>query len=147
MAAGSFLQLPAAREAFMQEQIVARTRLVNLGSLLLLLAAGQGCAITSPFWGYVPDSTSDPIPFQAWASSTANPVVLECADDTNAHGWPTDGEASYIHVTNIPVSTSVSLDPSGSSVYSASKTLALPNTCWKYFGDYDFWQANIRLSQ
>lgn len=130
----------------MHQQSVTRVRLVSFVAFVLLVAA-QGCAVTSPFWGYVPDSTSDPIPFQAWAVNTSNSVVLECADDTSAHGWPTDGEASYIHVANIPVSTSPSLDPSGLAVYSASTSLALPATCWKYFGDYDFWQANLRLSQ
>jgi hypothetical protein len=106
-----------------------------------------GCAISSPHWDYVPESISAPIPFQAWATSSANPVVLECANDTSAHGWPTAGDASYVHVTNLSLSSAPSLDPAGSAVYSASAKVALPAQCWKYFGDYDFWQANVRIWQ
>jgi hypothetical protein len=120
------------------------TTAIGLGAIA---AAAQGCAISSPHWDYVPASTSAPIPFQAWATSQTNPVVVECADDTNAHGWPTDGEASYVFVANLTPSATASLDPGGSRVYSASGSHALPSTCWKYFGDYDFWQANLRLSQ
>ena len=109
--------------------------------------AGAGCTISSPHWDYVPDTIATPIPFQAWTTSTANPVVLECANDTSAHGWPTAGEASYVHVTNLSLSSTPSLDPAGSAVYSASANVALPSQCWKYFGDYDFWQANLRIWQ
>jgi hypothetical protein len=103
--------------------------------------------VTSPHWDYVPESTAAPIPFQAWAVSNANPVKIECANDTSAHGGPAAGEASYILVANVTPSSTASLDPSGGTVYSASTTQALPAACWKYFSDYDFWQANVRLSQ
>ena len=114
----------------------------------LALAFGLGaCSVTSPYWGYEPASTSTAIPFQAFATSTATPVVVECADDTNAHGWPTDGEASYIVAASLPVSTSAMLDSTGGKIYSASGNVVLPSTCWKYFGEWGFWQANIRVSQ
>ncbi len=117
----------------------------------LLMAAivfvASGCVVTSPHWDYEPASTSAAIPFQAWATSNSSAVLVECADDTSAHGWPSDGEASYIFAANLWPSSSASLDPGGSPVYSASGKHALPSTCWKRFNDYGFWQANLRLSQ
>lgn len=116
-------------------------------SSIVLAIVLSGCAVTSPYWGYVPASTSAPIPFQAWTPKNDAPVVVECATSTTAHGNPTDGEASYIVAANIAVSASKSLDGAGGALYSASASVILPSSCWDYFGDYDFWQANVRVSQ
>jgi hypothetical protein len=39
------------------------------------------------------------------------------------------------------------LDSTGAAIYSASKSVALPSECWDWFGDYEFWQANVRVVQ
>ena len=112
------------------------------GTLLTGLFAG--CVITSPHWDYVPASISTPIPFQAWNASTT-PLFVECADDTGAHGNPSAGEASYIPAATLNTSSLASFDSAGNAIYSASKQVTLPRVCWKYFGSYDFWQANVRV--
>lgn len=114
---------------------------------MLAAMALSGCVVTSPYWDYVPASTSAPIPFQAWTTSNAAPVIVECATATTGHGNPADGEASYIVAASMPVSASASLDAQGVGMYSASANVALPSDCWDYFGSYDFWQANVRISQ
>ncbi|MFM2419252.1 MAG: hypothetical protein RL385_3975 [Pseudomonadota bacterium] len=103
------------------------------------------CAITSPYWGYVPASTSAPIPFQTWGFNTGTRYV-ECANDTGGHGNPAAGEASYIPVTTLYPTTQPSLDSQGGAIYSASKSVPLPSVCWKYF-DYGegYYQANVRV--
>lgn len=120
-----------------------------LSSAILAVCAAvlPACTVVSPYWGYVPDSTSAPIPFTAYTTQTASPVVVECATDTSAHGWPTDGEASYTVAASIAVSTYAQRDTTGANMYVASRNVTLPSSCWKYFGDYDFWQANVRVSQ
>ncbi|MET0287919.1 MAG: hypothetical protein ABW352_25745 [Polyangiales bacterium] len=102
----------------------------------------EGCAITSPHWDYEPASTSAPIPFQAWSPS-ANALYIECAEETSAHGAPS-GE-SYIAVATLQPGSSPLVDSAGQSIYGASLHVALPTSCWDYFGDYDFWQANVRV--
>jgi hypothetical protein len=105
----------------------------------------SGCAITSPYWGYVPASTSAPIPFQTWGFNSGARYV-ECANDTGGHGNPTNGEASYIPVATLYPTTQPSLDSQGAAIYSASKSIPLPSVCWKYF-DYGegYYQANVRV--
>jgi hypothetical protein len=110
----------------------------------LITGVLAGCAITSPHWDYVPASISTPIPFQAWNSSTG-PLYVECANDTGAHGSPSAGEASYIAAATLTTSALPSLDSAGNAIHSASKQVTLPRACWKYFGSYDFWQANVRV--
>jgi len=118
----------------------------SVGMAVLLLTASNltGCAITSPYWGYVPDSISAPIPFQAWSGSTSA-LHIECADETTGHGNPSDGEASYIPVATMNPSSSPSLDSTGQAIYPASTKVALPSECWDWFSDYNFWQANVRV--
>jgi hypothetical protein len=116
--------------------------------MLGLLACCSGaCAITSPYWGYEPESTSAPIPFQAWTVDKAHPIQLECAQETNAHGAPAKGDASYIHVTDLAFSGAGSMDPSGYQVFSAAALMALPKVCWRYFPEYDHWQTTLRMTQ
>lgn len=103
-----------------------------------------GCAVTSPYWDYVPDSTSAPIPFQVWSDGTSA-VYVECANDTGAHGNPSAGDASYVAAATIHPNTQPSLDSAGAALYSGSTQVVLPSACWKYFSDYDFWQANVRV--
>jgi hypothetical protein len=107
----------------------------------------SGCVISSPTWDYVPSSTEAAIPFQAWTTSNETPVTLECATDTEAHGSPVNGDASYIHVADLQTADTGSLDASGYVVYSVSGMHALPSRCWKFFGDYGYWQANLRVTQ
>jgi hypothetical protein len=116
-------------------------------ALLLAAAALEACAVTSPHWGYVPDSTAAPIPVQAWTAHTTNPVVVECATATNAHGSPDPGESAYIVAASLPVATANILDSEGNVMHSASGSVTMPSQCWDYFGDYDFWQLNLRVSQ
>jgi hypothetical protein len=116
------------------------------GAVVLWAAALPGCAVTSPHWGYVPDSTEAAIPVQAWTSYTTNPVVVECATSTNAHGSP-PGESAYILAATLPVSSGDILDSEGNVMHSASGNVTMPSDCWDYFGDYDFWQLNLRVSQ
>jgi hypothetical protein len=120
----------------------SRSSVLTLTMMMACLFAG--CSITSPYWGYVPASTSTPIPFQVF-SVNASELQIECANDTNAHGNPTAGEASYIHVATLSPSSPASLDAAGRSLYSFSASRTLPSACWKYFGSYDFWQANVRV--
>lgn len=111
---------------------------------LLSIAGLPACSITSPYWDYVPASTSTPIPFQVFSISNAN-LQVECANDTNAHGNPANGEASYIWASNLTASSEPSLDSLGNRLYSFSKNVTLPSACWEYFSDWDFWQANVRV--
>jgi hypothetical protein len=120
---------------------------LSQGALVLAAAALQACAVTSPHWGYVPDSTEAAIPVQAWTSYTTNPVVVECATATNAHGSPDPGESAYIVAATVPVASGDILDSEGNVLHSASSSVTLPSQCWDYFGDYDFWQSNLRVSQ
>lgn len=113
----------------------------------ICLSLLPACTVVSPYWGYVPDSTSAPIPFTAYTPQTTSPVVVECATDTTAHGSPTNGEASYTLAASISVSTYAQRDTTGATMNVASQNVTLPASCWKYFGDYDFWQANVRVSQ
>jgi len=115
----------------------------------VVMAAGAlpGCAVTSPHWGYVPESTEASIPVQAWTAHTGHPVVVECATATSAHGWPSPDESAYIVAANLPVSSSALLDAQGSVMHSASGNVTMPSSCWNYFGSYDFWQLNLRVSQ
>jgi hypothetical protein len=117
------------------------------GAVVLAGAALQACAVTSPYWGYVPASTEAAIPVQAWTSSTTNPVVVECATATNAHGSPDPGESAYIVAANLPVAAGDILDSEANVMHSASGSVTMPSQCWDYFGDYDFWQLNLRVSQ
>jgi hypothetical protein len=123
---------------------------IDLGlgkAVLLAVVALPGCAVTSPHWGYVPASTEAAIPVQAWTSYTTNPVVVECASATNAHGSPSPGESAYIVAANLPVAAGNVLDSEGNVLHSASANVSMPSQCWDYFGDYDFWQLNLRVSQ
>ena len=118
------------------------------GALVMMAAAAlPGCAVTSPYWGYVPASTEAAIPVQAWTAYTDNPVVVECATATSAHGWPTPDESAYIVAATLPVSSADILDSVGNVIHSASANVTMPSECWDYFGDYDFWQLNLRVSQ
>jgi hypothetical protein len=121
----------------------------DCGKAAVLLAgvALQACAVTSPHWGYVPASTEAAIPVQAWTSYTTNPVVVECASATNAHGSPSPGESAYILAATLPVAAGDILDSEGNVLHSASANVSMPSQCWDYFGDYDFWQLNLRVSQ
>jgi hypothetical protein len=123
---------------------IRRRGVLALSAVCLALCGG--CSITSPYWDYVPASITTPIPFQAWTLSTAAHYV-ECANDTTGHGSPSAGEASYINAATLWPSSQPSLDSVGAAIYSASKQVTLPSACWKYFGDYDFWQANVRVVQ
>jgi hypothetical protein len=121
----------------------------GLGKAAVLLAgvALQACAVTSPHWGYVPASTEAAIPVQAWTSYTTNPVVVECASATTAHGSPSPGESAYVLAATLPVAAGDILDSEGNVLHSASANVSMPSQCWDYFGDYDFWQLNLRVSQ
>lgn len=116
------------------------------GALLCAFCAG-GCAVTSPHWGYVPASTEAPIPVQAWTAHTGAPVVVECATDTTAHGSPYPDESAYIVAASLPVSGAENLDAEGAAMHTASGMVSFPSDCWEYFGSYDFWQLNLRVSQ
>ena len=116
-------------------------------TLLAWIAATGGCVISSPSWDYVPAAKDAPIPFQAWTTYKASPVQLECATDTEAHGYPVNGDASYIHITDLKTADTGSLDASGYMVYSVSGMHVLPSECWKFFGDYGYWQVNLRVVQ
>lgn len=120
---------------------------LSQGALVLVGGALQACAATSPHWGYVPASTEAAIPVQAWTSHTTNPVVVECATATSAHGSPSPGESAYIVAANVPVAAANVLDSEGNVLHSASASVTMPSQCWDYFGDYDFWQLNLRVSQ
>jgi hypothetical protein len=120
---------------------------LSTGALVLVGGALQACAATSPHWGYVPASTEAAIPVQAWTSHTTNPVVVECATATSAHGSPSPGESAYIVAANLPVAAANVLDSEGNVLHSASASVTMPSQCWDYFGDYDFWQLNLRVSQ
>ena len=115
--------------------------------LLGWIVATGGCVITSPSWDYVPASKESPIPFQAWTTFNGSPVQLECATDTEAHGSPAHGDASYVHVADLKIADTGSLDASGYMIYSVSGMHVLPSECWKYFGDYGYWQVNFRVVQ
>ena len=117
------------------------------GAVVLAAAVLPGCAVTSPYWGYVPASTEAAIPVQAWTAYTDNPVVVECATATSAHGWPTPDESAYIVAANLPVASADIRDSDGNVMHSASGNVTMPSSCWDYFGDYDFWQLNLRVSQ
>jgi hypothetical protein len=117
------------------------------GALALASVALQACAVTSPHWDYVPASTTAAIPVQAWTSYTTNPVVVECATATSAHGSPSPGESAYIVAATLPVAAGDILDSEGNVLHSASANVTMPSQCWDYFGDYDFWQLNLRISQ
>ncbi|HTV20300.1 MAG TPA: hypothetical protein VMG12_16560 [Polyangiaceae bacterium] len=117
------------------------------GVAVVLAAALPGCAVTSPHWGYVPASTDAAIPVQAWTAYTDNPVVVECATATSAHGSPTPDESAYIVAANLPVSSADIRDSENNVMHSASGNITMPSSCWDYFGDYDFWQINLRISQ
>lgn len=117
------------------------------GALALAGVALQACAVTSPHWDYVPASTTAAIPVQAWTSYTTNPVVVECATATSAHGSPSPGESAYIVAATLPVAAADILDSEGNVLHSASANVTMPGQCWDYFGDYDFWQLNLRVSQ
>lgn len=115
--------------------------------LVLVAGALPGCAVTSPHWGYVPDSTEAAIPVQAWTAHTGSPVVVECATATTAHGSPSPGESAYVVAANLPVASADIRDSQGNVLHSASANVTIPSSCWDYFGDYDFWQLNLRVSQ
>jgi hypothetical protein len=117
------------------------------GALALAGLALQACAVTSPHWDYVPASTTAAIPVQAWTSYTTHPVVVECATATSAHGSPSPGESAYIVAATLPVAAGDILDSEGNVLHSASANVTMPSQCWDYFGDYDFWQLNLRVSQ
>lgn len=139
-------------ESIMKEHHRSRFSLPTLRGCVLAVAGlavsvSTGCVFTSPHWDYVPESTTTAIPFQMWTPVTTSPVVVECAVETSAHGWPVDGDDSYIVVDTIPVSTGPLLDSDGMEMFTASAMLTLPSDCWDYFGSYDFWQANVRVSQ
>lgn len=121
-------------------------RKVNTAISVAAVALLSGC-FTSPEWDYEPDSITAQMPFQVWTTSASSPVKIECATDTGGHGNPTNGDASYITAANLWPDTHPHYDGFGSIMYSASTMMALPNSCWKYFSAYDFWQANIRMSQ
>lgn len=116
-------------------------------SLGVIAALSAGCAVTSPHWDYVPESTTAAIPVQAWTPYTSAPIVVECAQNTNAHGGPSPDESAYIVAATIPVPTAASLDSEGTAMYSAAANVTFPSSCWDYFGSYDFWQINMRITQ
>ena len=121
----------------------------DLCRITVVLAAGAlpGCAVTSPYWGYVPASTEAAIPVQAWTAHTDNPVVVECATATTAHGSPSPGESAYVVAANLSVASADIRDSEGNVMHSTSGNVTMPSSCWDYFGDYDFWQLNLRVSQ
>lgn len=120
---------------------------VRLLGLIALNLTASACTVTSPHWDYVPESTSATIPVQAWTPYTSAPIVVECAQNTNAHGGPSPDDSAYIVAATIPVSTGALLDSDGNSMYSAAANVTIPSACWDYFGSYDFWQLNMRITQ
>jgi hypothetical protein len=134
------------------ETMCIRTKLAvvrgsNHMTCVLALAILSSCAVTSPYWGYVPASTTAAIPVQAWTPYTNAPIVVECAQATNAHGGPSPDESAYIVAATIPVSTTANLDSEGTAMYTAAANVTFPSACWDYFGSYDFWQINLRITQ
>jgi hypothetical protein len=56
-------------------------------------------------------------------------------------------ESAYIDAASLAVSASGNLDGQGDVMHTASGNVTFPSQCWDYFGDYDFWQLNLRVSQ
>lgn len=125
----------------------AKLRTSTCALLTTLGLGAAACAVTSPYWGYVPESTSATIPVQAWTPYNSAPVVVECAQATNAHGGPSPDESAYIVAATIPVGGTANLDSEGSAMYTAAANVNIPSQCWDYFGSYDFWQLNVRITQ
>lgn len=129
------------------EATKAKLRTTTYALLATLGIGASACAVTSPYWGYVPESTSATIPVQAWTPYTSEPVVVECAKATNAHGGPSPDESAYIVAATIPVNGTANLDSEGGAMYTAAANVSIPSDCWDYFGSYDFWQLNLRITQ
>jgi hypothetical protein len=123
-----------------------RNGLGKMGAALACFAL-SACSVTSPHWGYVPESTEAAIPVQAWTAYTANPVVVECATATGGHGNPSPDESAYIVAASLPVPAAETLDSEGNVLHSVSSNVTIPSQCWDYFDSYDFWQLNLRVSQ
>jgi hypothetical protein len=84
---------------------------------------------------------------QVWTPYTSPSIVVECATATTAHGSPDPDESAYVVATNLTVSSADHFDSSGQTMHSAAAMVTFPSRCWNYFGDYDFWQINLRVSQ
>ncbi len=102
--------------------------------IISIICLGLSGCITSPFYGQKFESKSNEIPFTVWTFDKTKAVTIECAK-ASAHGGPFNGSSSYQHVTTIWPDNQGMLDPKGSTVYAASKKMALPADCWRYY-DY-----------
>ncbi len=107
----------------------------------------MGCAMTSPNWDYVPESTTTPIPFQAWAFDAEQALQVQCAPDTVGHGASAQGDAGYVRVADVHAEPQPLMDVLDTPIYPVRARVVLPPACWERFDAYGYWQANVRMVQ
>ena len=89
----------------------------------------SGCLLISPYSGQVIPSRTADVPFQAWTSKSGGVLSVECMP-TNRFGPEVSPYGSWSQFATLPVSDDPSLDSRGAKMYSASRTLSLPESCW-----------------
>lgn len=114
-------------------------------ALLLAVSLG-GCLLINPYHGQVLSTRTQSLPFQAWTASTGGSMLVECMP-TNRFGPETSPHGSWTQIDTVPISTSASRDLSGGLMYSASKTISLPQSCWYLNSSNGWYYSSLRVIQ
>lgn len=121
-------------------------RLARLCFLLLASAALSGCLLTSPYHNQVLSSRTQAIPFQAWSVESGGTMRIECMK-TNRFGPEITSYGPWQAAGNLPISADASRDLDGVKAYSASRELALPESCWYLNRNNGWYYTSLRVIQ
>jgi len=113
---------------------------------LALVFTLSGCLLISPYHGKVLTSRTASIPFQSWTTNKSTPLRVECMR-TNRFGPDTTSYGPWHEISTIPVSISASRDLKGGIMYSASKEITLPDSCWYRNGSNGWYYTSLRILQ
>lgn len=113
---------------------------LSIAVVVILLG---GCYVTSPSYNQKFDHRNSTVPVQAQTHYASSSVRVECA--SSHYGYADD--ADFVTVTNITPNSEGLLDTKGNKIYSISKAITIPNSCWGSWGSDPSYAAFIRLSQ
>ncbi len=116
-------------------------RILFAVSLTALLG---GCLLISPYNGQILTSRTQTLPFQAWTISAGDTLRVECMP-TNRFGPEVSPHGSWSEIGTVPASDDASRDLSGNLMYSASKSISLPESCWYLNQSNNWYYTSLRV--
>lgn len=119
---------------------------IRISLTLLLVTNLGGCLLISPYHGQILTSRTQELPFQAWSTQANATLKVECMR-TNRFGPYTSSHGPWTQVTTITSSVSGSRDLNGLKIYSASKNISLPESCWYLNNSNQWYYTSLRIIQ